>query len=152
MPLFSKIPVDKQIIETAIQRLEQQTSAELRVYIESNIPHAAKHYEEEGIKRAFQLFEQLEMYKTEQHNAVLIYLAYKHHFCWIIGDKGIHQYVGDEFWQSVYDEMLIFFKTSQYTEGLACAIERIGQELKRHFPICSDDKDELPNEVIINDE
>ena len=34
MSLFSRIPFDKQLIERAIVKLEQQTSAELRVYIE----------------------------------------------------------------------------------------------------------------------
>ncbi len=152
MPLFSRIPIDKRVVETAIQHLERQTSAELRVYIERMIPNvAANRYDEAGVKRAFELFEQLEMNKTAQHNAVLIYLAYKHHFCWIIGDEGIHRHVGDAFWQSVYDEMLFFFKKDQYTQGLVRAIECIGKELKRYYPIDSNDKDELPNEVIIND-
>ncbi|MCL7802020.1 TPM domain-containing protein, partial [Pasteurella multocida] len=34
MPLFSKIPIDKQQVEKAIFQLEKQTSAELRVYVE----------------------------------------------------------------------------------------------------------------------
>ncbi len=153
MPLFSRIPIDKRVVETAIQHLERQTSAELRVYIERMIPNVTgNHHEKDGAARAFELFEQLEMNKTAQHNAVLIYLAYKHHFCWIIGDEGIHRHVGDAFWQSVYDEMLFFFKKDQYTQGLVSAIERIGKELKLHYPIRSNDKDELPNEVIINDQ
>ena len=38
MPLFAKIPIDKKQLEAAIARLEQQTSAEFRIFIERKIP------------------------------------------------------------------------------------------------------------------
>ena len=38
MPLFAKIPIDKKQLEAAIACLEQQTSAEFRIFIERKIP------------------------------------------------------------------------------------------------------------------
>ena len=152
MSFFSRIPVDKQLIEEAITRLEKQTSAELRVYIERTIPAPeGMDSEDKGSRRALQVFYELAMDKTAKANGVLIYLAYKDHYCQVVGDKGIDQYVGDEFWQTVCSAMIYRFKQRQYTEGIIAAIERVGRELAKYFPIEWNDENELSNEVVIND-
>ena len=43
MPFFSRIPVDKKQIEAAISRLESLSSAELRVYIETQSTKRLQH-------------------------------------------------------------------------------------------------------------
>lgn len=145
---FSQMPFDKKQIETAIADFEKQSSAELRVYIEQKMP---TNQPVSDLERALQVFTQLEMEKTEARNGVLIYVAFKDHKCSIIGDQGIHQYVGDTFWRRVCDEMISCFKRAQYNEGILTAIEHIGKELALHFPRQADDRDELANEVVIND-
>lgn len=145
---FSRMPFDKKQIEAAIVRFEKQSSAELRVYIERKMPGNQMISE---LERALQIFTRLEMEKTEARNGVLIYVAFKDHKCSVIGDQGIHQYVGDAFWRYVCDEMIGRFKQHQYNEGILAAIEHIAKELALHFPRQADDRDELANEVIIND-
>lgn len=147
MSLFSRIPFDKNLIESAIARFEQESSAELRVYIERNLP---KSENLSCVDRALQIFMQLEMDKTQAHNGVLIYIAHKSHQCAVIGDLGIHQFVGDNFWQQQCQLMINYFKNDEYTQAVVAAIESIGKELAIHFPVKPDDKNELPNEVIIN--
>lgn len=149
MALFAKIPINKSLIEEAIAQLEQTSSAELRVYIENKMPRKAGHCT--GFERALQVFDELDMHKTSAHNGVLIYVAFKEHQCSIIGDQGIHQYVGQDFWQQQCDLMIEQFRQKQYTQGIVAAIEQIGKELAQYFPIQADDKNELPNEVIIHD-
>lgn len=149
MALFSRFPFDKQKIEQEIATLEQQTSAELRVYIERHVPKSAKNTS--ILDRTFAVFQQLEMDQTQARNAVLIYIAYKDHCCALIGDVGIHQYVGDDFWQQQYQQMSSHFVEKRYTQGVIAAIQNIGVELAKHFPIQPDDINELPNEVVIND-
>lgn len=146
MALFSKIPIDKQQVEKAISQLEQKSSAELRVYVESKMPKQAS----SGVERALQIFNELGMQETEAHNGVLIYVAFKSHQCSIIGDHGIHQYVGEQFWQQQCDVMVSHFRQGDYTQGIVAAIENTGKELALHFPIQPNDKNELDNEVIIN--
>ncbi|HII3840086.1 TPM domain-containing protein [Pasteurella multocida] len=148
MPLFSKIPIDKQQVEKAIFQLEKQTSAELRVYVERKIPRKAQ--VNTGFERALQIFDELGMQATEAHNGVLIYVAFHAHQCAIIGDQGIHQYVGDAFWQQQCDLMISHFRQNAYTQGIIVAIDNITKELANYFPIQPDDKNELDNEVIIN--
>ncbi|HDR0618677.1 TPM domain-containing protein [Pasteurella multocida] len=148
MPLFSKIPIDKQQVEKAIFQLEKQTSAELRVYVERKIPRKAQ--VNTGVERALQIFDELGMQATEAHNGVLIYVAFRAHQCAIIGDQGIHQYVGDAFWQQQCELMISYFRKNAYTQGIIVAIDNIAKELANYFPIQADDKNELDNEVIIN--
>ncbi|MDO5054418.1 MAG: TPM domain-containing protein [Pasteurella oralis] len=149
MPLFSRIPINKTQVEEAISQLESQTSAELRVYIERRIAQTSQ--AKTGFERALQVFDELKMYETQARNAVLIYVAFKDHQCSIIGDQGIHQYVGEQFWQQQCNIMIDYFRHAQYTEGIVSVITNIGQELVAYFPIQPDDKNELDNEVIIND-
>lgn len=148
MPLFSRTPINKAQVEKAISQLETQTSAELRVYIERKIPK--KTSSKTGVARALVIFNDLEMYETQARNAVLIYVAFKDHQCSIIGDQGIHQYVGEQFWQQQCDVMVNYFRQGEYTQGIVTAIENIGKELALYFPIQPNDKNELDNEVIIN--
>ncbi len=145
---FSRMPFDKKQIEAAIVNLEKQSSAELRVYIERKIPLTSSISD---LERALQVFTLLEMEKTVARNGVLIYIAFKDHKCSVIGDQGIHQYVGDEFWRQVCDTMISHFKQKKYNEGIVNAIECIGEELALHFPHQPNDCDELPNEVVINE-
>ncbi|MFZ7157552.1 TPM domain-containing protein [Avibacterium gallinarum] len=147
MALFSRIPFDKKQIEAAIVRLEQQTSAELRVYIERHIPKSSNSV----LEQALSVFQKLEMTATEARNGVLIYIAYKDHQCAIIGDEGIHQYVGENFWQAQCTEMTNHFSQKVYTEGVVNIIDNIAQVLAQYFPIQPNDRNELDNEVIIND-
>lgn len=139
-----KLPVDTQQIEQAISHLEQQTSAELRVVVERKAKKG-----QSAIARAEQLFAELEMQNTVQRNAVLIYLSFKPHYVAVVGDKGIHAKVGDDFWQSVYAVMKLLCRQGDYTQAICQGILQVEQQLARHFPVQSNDVNELPNEVII---
>ena len=102
-------------------------------------------------ERALGVFSQLEMHQTAARNGVLIYIAYDERQCAIIGDIGIHQYVGNDFWQTECARMIAHFKQKQYTEGILASMQQIGEQLIRHFPVQPDDQNELDNEVIIHD-
>ena len=149
MPLFAKIPIDKKQLEAAIARLEQHTSAEFRIFIERKI--SKKSTALSAYERALDVFSQLEMHQTAARNGVLIYIAYDHRQCAIIGDIGIHQYVGDDFWKIECARMIAHFKQKQYTEGILASVQKIGEHLIQHFPVQPDDQNELDNEVIIHD-
>lgn len=148
MPNFSlfrrKLPVDTQQIEQAISHLEQQTSAELRVVIERK--NSSKL---DAVTRAEQLFAELNMHKTAARNGVLIYLSFKSHHLAVIGDQAIHEKVGQDFWQSVYEAIKHHCQQGQYTEGVCAGIAQVEEQLARYFPYQADDVDELPNEVVI---
>ncbi len=149
MKLFSlfskKLPIDTKQIEQAIAHLELQTSAELRVVVERKV----KVKTASAKVRAEQLFDELKMHQTEQRNAVLIYLSFKPRFVAVVGDEGIHQKVGDNFWQDVYNAMKAQCQSGQFTQAICNGIQEVEKQLTKYYPIQPDDVDELSNEVII---
>ena len=73
----------KQQIVDAIGEAELNTSGEIRVHIDT------KCKTKNPIDRAVQIFNKLEMHKTDLQNGVLIYLSVLDRKFAIIGDEGI---------------------------------------------------------------
>lgn len=142
--LSRSLPVDTQKIEQAISHLETQTSAELRVVVERKNKSQLS-----AIARAEQLFQELKMHETAKRNGVLIYLAFKPHHLAVIGDEAIHQKVGQDFWQSVYDAMKGNCQAGDYTQAICQGISQIEAQLATFFPYQADDVNELSNDVVI---
>ena len=119
---------------------EMETSGEIRVHIE-NICNG------DVLDRAAYVFHHLKMTHTRLRNGVLIYLAIKHRKFAIIGDKGIHRVVPENFWDDIKEGMLNYFKKEEFAEGLCYAIMTTSEQLKKYFPRQADDTDELPDDI-----
>jgi uncharacterized membrane protein len=130
----------KQEISRSIELAELNTSGEIRVHLENTC-------KTEPVKRAIEVFEKLAMHQTEQRNGVLFYLAVKDKKFAIIGDQGINNLVGNDFWDEVKTEMGNQFKLSQFSIGLCKGIEMAGEKLKFHFPYQANDVNELSNDI-----
>lgn len=132
---------EAEAIKQAIQEAEQKTSAEIRVVVE-------KHLDGDPYQKAVEFFEKLGMTKTQQRNGVLIYVARESRKFAIIGDEGIHQHVGDVFWQEVAQEMKTLFQQGQFVEGIKAGVRRVGEVLSKYFPWQEGDINELSDEVV----
>jgi uncharacterized membrane protein len=135
---FSKFDSDR--IVAAIASAERKSSAEVRVHVTRQIP---KNLEERALRR----FHLLGMTKTAERNGVLFYIAPRARQFRILGDEGIHEKCGEEFWKEVAGAMEERFRRGEFTEGLVQGIERVGEILATHFPWREDDRDELPNRI-----
>jgi uncharacterized membrane protein len=124
----------------AIKNAELNTSGEVRVHIEDKCKGETLH-------RASVIFEKLAMNKTESRNGILFYLAINSKAFAVFGDQGIHQKVGSEFWNIIKNKAIEQFKQQKFAEGLVEAILECGEQLKKHFPIQRDDKNELSDEI-----
>jgi len=130
----------KKQIADAIAQAELDTSGEIRLHVEG-------HCKIDVLDRAAYVFEKLEMHKTEQRNGVLFYLAvYDRKFA-ILGDAGINKVVPADFWDSIKETMLGFFKEGKFADGLSSGIVMAGEQLKANFPYHSDDVNELSDEI-----
>ncbi len=127
-------------IKQAITAAELNTSGEVLVHIDDKC-------KEDVLDKAANMFHQLKMDKTELRNGVLFYLAVTDHKFAILGDKGINEKVPVDFWDNIKEVMLSHFKKQEFTEGLCKGIEMAGEKLKSHFPLQSNDTNELNNEV-----
>ena len=135
---FTKEEKDK--IVDAIIAAEKNTSGEIRVHLEN-------HINGELLDRAAFLFKKLRMHNTQQRNGVLFYLAVADKKFAILGDAGINAVTPDNFWDSIKENMLSFFKNEKFTDGLVSGINMAGEALKKYFPYKNDDINELSDEI-----
>lgn len=137
---------DKDFIGKAIGEAEKQTSGEIRVYVEGKCKL------DDPLKRASELFAELNMFATKEHNGVLVYVAVNDRKLAIYGDHGIHSRVGDDFWNEAVRKMVEIYKNQNtIADGIIHVIEQIGIALKQHFPYDNEnDVNELPDEIIVN--
>ena len=134
---------EQQLIIDAIQNAERMTSGEVRVFVESKCSYM------DAIDRAAELFFQLEMQKTDDRNAVLLYVAMKDRQLAVFGDEGIHKKVGDEYWNTEVKKMISNFNRENYAAGIAEVVKDIGGALTKNFPFNNDtDKNELPDDIV----
>lgn len=134
---------EKSILVQAIRTAERLTSGEIRLYIESRCAYV------DPMDRAKEIFLSLDMAKTRQRNGVLLYIALKDHQFAILGDQGIHEKVGDTFWQKEAVLLKQHFTQNRVVEGIEVCIREIGESLQLHFPYESGDDNELPDDIIM---
>ena len=137
---LSKLEHDR--IIQAIHEAESKTSGEIRVLIQRGKLNS------DPLVAAQRKFRRLDMHKTRERNAVLIFVAPRVHKFAVVGDNAIHERCGNEFWQRVVERMRTHFLTENFSDALVEAVNEIGTVLASHFPKTSDDTDELPNDVI----
>src|SRR5436190_3144194 len=134
---------EQQLIIESIRNAERMTSGEVRVFVESKCSYM------DAIDRATELFFQLEMQKTDDHNAVLVYVAMRDRQLAVFGDEGIHKKVGNEYWSTEVKKMISNFNRENYAAGIAEVIKDIGTALTKNFPFNNDtDKNELPDDIV----
>jgi len=141
--LFRKHPVDKASEERlikAIETAEQKTSGEIRLHVDTKAS-------ENPIERAKEVFFKLNMQETKLRNGILFYVNFTHHEFAIWGDEGINQKVPDNFWDEIKETAIAHFKQDKGIDGLEICILMCGEQLKKYFPIATDDKNELSNDI-----
>jgi uncharacterized membrane protein len=129
-------------VATAIGEAERRTSGEIRVHLED-------HIEEDVLVHAAFIFEELGMHRTKDRNGVLIYVSVADRKAAVIGDKGIHERVGEGFWRDVLAVMQLHFAADRASDGLCEAVRMVGEKLRDMHPYAHDDRDELSNEVSV---
>ena len=134
---------EQQLIIESIRNAERMTSGEVRVFVESKCSYM------DAIDRAAELFFQLEMQKTDDRNAVLLYVAMKDRQLAVFGDEGIHNKVGNEYWSAEVKKIISNFNRENYAVGIAEVVKDIGVALTKNFPFNNDtDKNELPDDIV----
>lgn len=134
--------LDHQAIVRAIAGAEAKTSGQIRVYLQRGA------LAEDAVAAAKKQFHKLGMDKTSERNGVLILVAPRARKFAVVGDEGIHQKLGEIYWQQLVDAMSAHFQKANFNQALLEAIERTGELLAKHFPKTESGSNELPDEVI----
>jgi uncharacterized membrane protein len=134
--------LDHDRIVQAISGAEAKTSGEIRVFIQRG------EVEDDPLAFATKKFHELGMTNTRERNAVLILVAPRARKLAVVGDEGIHQKCGEQFWNALVATMRDHFKREAFTDALVEGIESVGTLLGEHFPRQKTDRNELPNDII----
>ena len=134
---------DLEAVARAITVAEARTSAEIRVHLDHRCPG-------EPMPRAVAVFERLGMHRTEHRHGVLIYVSIEDHKLAVLGDRGIHQHVGQAYWDRLVEAVLAHFRQERPRDGLVHAVGEVGAALYRHFPRRPGDVNELSDQVSID--
>lgn len=135
---------DQEKVVAAIKAAEMKTSGEIRVFVESRCSYI------DAMDRARELFFQLKMNETKNHNAVIVYVAITDKQVALFGDEGIYKKTGgDPYWIHILKSTRKYFSQGRIGDGIANAVEEIGHSLASHFPYDpNSDKNELPDDIV----
>lgn len=131
-------------VKEAIKNAEDLTSGEIRVCV-------ARQCKGDPLAAAESKFHFLKMEETQLRNGVLIYVSPSDHKAAIFGDKGIDEAAHGDFWHDALQEMLSYFKKELIAEGICQGVGKVGELIKARYPICENDKNELCDEIIMEE-
>jgi uncharacterized membrane protein len=137
--------IDKEIIIKSIAAAEHQTSGEIRVSVSPFFWGNVR-------KVADKAFVRLGMQATHERNGILFFIVPSRRRFAVIGDQGIHEKVGQEFWERLVAAMAGDFREGKFNEGLVRGIQEAGRLLAVHFPYQGEkDVNELPDDIDFGD-
>jgi uncharacterized membrane protein len=134
--------LDHDRIVAAIREAEALSRGELRVHVSGGAVEDAE-------AAAARQFEALGMTRTAERNGVLLFVAPASQRFAVVGDRGIHERCGADFWKDVAAAVEADFRAGRYTDGIVKGVARAGEALAVHFPRKdgTTDANELPDEV-----
>ena len=94
-----------------------------------------------------QQLDKLKMHETIARNGVLIYFNPKARKFALFGDIGIHQKLGQTYWDELVAHVRSTIHEKDLLSGILDAIHALGEQLAKHFPGSGHNPDELTNEV-----
>jgi uncharacterized membrane protein len=142
---FTKDDLKK--ITAACGKAEEKTAGEVRVSIFSQRSRKLKKISLEEV--ALDEFYRLGMDKTRDHTGILLLIILAERKFRILADSGINAKVEQKSWDAIAAKLSGFFKAGNYRQGVLEVVGEMGEILARHFPIKTDDTNEISNEVSV---
>jgi putative membrane protein len=96
-------------------------------------------------RRAMRAFYENGLQRTRDENGVLIFISLLERKVWILGDRGINAVIPPERWIALASTLTSGIRQGQLTGALVGIIAEMGDILRQHFPVQSDDANELPD-------
>lgn len=105
----------------------------------------------QAFQRAKLEFYENKVYRTQEGTGILIFVSVMERKALILADKGISEKLPADTWDKVLGKLRKSLHDHKWGEGFVSAIHECGELLKPHFPIRSDDVNELKNHLILKD-
>ncbi len=100
-------------------------------------------------QRATRHFLESGVYNTKNRTGILIFISQLEHRVELLADKGIAQNIPQEKWDSLVNHIIAGIKAKRLVPHLKEAISQCGQLLAVHYPIQTDDVNELKDDIAI---
>jgi putative membrane protein len=104
---------------------------------------------EEVEEAAIRSFYHRKVHETRDRTGILIYISIFEHSVRVLADKGISAKVGTGAWQEIVDLITKGISEGRPGTAICSAVGRCGDLLKRHLPSRPDDRNELPDAMIL---
>jgi len=111
------------------------------------VPRAVKR--SRSHRQAMEQFLARNLHTTKERTGVIIFVSAAEHFAEVIADEGIYKKVSPEVWDEAVAGLTADIARGRVADGFVTAIELCGGVLATHFPPGSNDKNELPNRLIV---
>ncbi|MGJ4956133.1 TPM domain-containing protein [Bradyrhizobium sp. HKCCYLRH2015] len=136
-------------IEQAIRDGERTHAGQLRFVVEGALDGRPLWRNQSPRERALDVFSQLRIWDTADNNGVLIYLLLADRDVEIIADRGIHDRVGAEGWETICRAMEAQFRAGRFEQGVIEGVAAVSRELAKHYPPHAGETNELPDAPVV---
>jgi putative membrane protein len=92
------------------------------------------------------------LHQTRDATGILIFISVFEHKVWILADRGIDAKLDQGTWDGIVQVITDGIRNSRPADAICEAVEQVGNMLEEHFPIRSDDQNELRNVIIADDD
>lgn len=134
------------LISQAVQSAESTTAGEIRVVVVANSLRFKNVH-----AHAIESFAKYGLHNTIDKTGVLIFLSVDEKRIEILADEGINAKVEQETWDTMVTKLAENIRNNGTCKGICDLVEEVGELLTIYFPIQPDDKNELSNEVVVEE-
>ena len=99
-------------------------------------------------RRAVELFRVTTEQRTKGRTGILLYLSLLERRAEIVADEAIHSQVEPEVWGEAMAVLIEEVKAGRPGEGMARAVEKMGEVLEKCLPVQASNPNELPDRLI----
>jgi putative membrane protein len=85
-------------------------------------------------RRALRAFREHGVHETREQNGVLLFASLYERKVVVLGDRAVHEKLGDEHWKRAVDTLVAGIKAGDPASGFCAAIADIGEEMAKAFP------------------
>ncbi len=89
------------------------------------------------------------VYNTKDRTGILIFISIMERRVELLADSGINELISPEKWQNIVDNIIKGIRQKEIVDHLVESINECGNLLAEHFPIQTDDKNELTDDIEI---
>lgn len=139
-------PSEREAITEAVRKVEKNTSAQIKVVVESSLHMMDVIRGQTARERALEVFGLERVWDTSNNNGILLYLLLAEHDAEIVVDRGFNDKVDSSAWKAVCSVLESENTRSSFAQAVCAAVQEIGRVAHSVFPSTAH-PNELPDEV-----